>query len=80
MVKRSLRLLLALVGFVLVGWAVGAVSRSTLTAIDLRVLEHIAWHRTSGQIMLAHASSLVGSGYVVFPLTLICSAILYLRG
>jgi endonuclease/exonuclease/phosphatase (EEP) superfamily protein YafD/membrane-associated phospholipid phosphatase len=76
---RAFHLLLALLGFVLVGWAIGALCRAALTRTDLRFVVDIASDRTSGQIAAAHAFSLIGSGYVVFPATAICAVGLYLR-
>jgi undecaprenyl-diphosphatase len=77
---RAFRVLLALVGFVLVGWAAGAICRSALTGTDLPIVEDIASSRSTEQITASHVFSLIGSGYVVFPLALICCVTMYLRG
>jgi endonuclease/exonuclease/phosphatase (EEP) superfamily protein YafD/membrane-associated phospholipid phosphatase len=77
---RALHLLLALLGFVLIWWALGVLCRALLIGTDARVVDDIASDRTSGQIAAAHAFSFLGSAYVVFPLTAVCAAGLYLWG
>jgi undecaprenyl-diphosphatase len=73
-------LLLALVGFALLGWALGAICRSVFTASDLRIVQDVAASRTAWQTTGAHVLSFLGSGYVIYPLTLIFAAALYTRG
>jgi membrane-associated phospholipid phosphatase len=77
---RVTRLLIALLVLLLIGWGLGALCRSLLTTIDLRAVRDIASERTAAQTTVAHVLSWIGSGYVVFPLTLVCCAILYLGG
>jgi undecaprenyl-diphosphatase len=79
MAKTTVRQLLALSGFVLIGWALGAICRSELTPTDLRIVRDVAADRTSTQTAMWHAVSFICSGYVVFPLALVCCAILYRR-
>jgi undecaprenyl-diphosphatase len=74
------RLLIALLALVLVGWGLGVLSRYALSGTDLRAMHDVAFHRTPAQITIAHVFSWIGSGYVVFPLTLVCCAILLVRG
>jgi undecaprenyl-diphosphatase len=73
-------LLLALVAFVLLGWALGAICRSVFTASDLRIVQDVAASRTAWQTTAAHVFSFLGSGYVIYPLTVILAAALYTRG
>ena len=70
----------ALVGLIIVGWGVGAICRSALTGTDLRIVQDNASHRSAVEITLSHVFSFIGSGYVVFPLTVLCCVILYRQG
>lgn len=79
MVKTTIRLLLALFGFVLIGWGIGALCRAELTPTDLRIVQDVASQRTSTQTVVWHVVSFIGSGYVVFPLAFLCCARLYRR-
>ena len=76
---RATRLLIALLVLLLIGWGLGALCRSLLTTIDLRAVRDIASERTPAETTIAHALSWIG-GYVVFPLTVVCGAILYFAG
>jgi membrane-associated phospholipid phosphatase len=76
---QAVRLLLALVGFIVVGWGVGAICRSALTGVDLRIVQDIASGRSAAQITASNVFSFIGSGYIVFPLAALCCVILYLR-
>jgi membrane-associated phospholipid phosphatase len=80
MIDRSARLMIALLVLLLIWWVLGALCRSLLTTVDLRAVRDVASERTPAQTTMAHALSLIGSGYVVFPLTLVGCAILYLVG
>ena len=80
MIDRSERLVIALLVLLLIWWVLGALCRSLLTTVDLRAVRDVASERTPAQTTMAHALSLIGSGYVVFPLTLVGCAILYLVG
>jgi hypothetical protein len=80
MIDRSARLMIALLVLLLIWWVLGALCRSLLTTVDLRAVRDVAYERTPAQTTMAHAMSLIGSGYVVFPLTLVGCAILYLVG
>jgi membrane-associated phospholipid phosphatase len=80
MIDRIVRLLIALLVLVLIGWGLGILCRSLLTTIDLRAVRAVASERTPAQTTVAHVLSWIGSGYVIFPLTLVCCAILYLAG
>ena len=80
MIDRSARLVIALLVLLLIWWVLGALCRSLLTTVDLRAVRDVASERTPAQTTMAHALSWIGSGYVVFPLTLVGCAILYLVG
>jgi undecaprenyl-diphosphatase len=79
-IDRVVRLLIALLVLVLIGWGLGVFCRSMLTPIDLRAVRAVASERTPAQTTVAHTLSWIGSGYVVFPLTLVCCAMLHLAG
>src|SRR5512140_3749857 len=72
------RLLIALLVVLLIGWGLGAFCRSLLTTIDLHAVRAVAAERTPAQTTAAHVISWTGSGYVIFPVTLVCCAVLYL--
>jgi hypothetical protein len=80
MIDRIVRLLIALLVLVLIGWGLGILCRSLLTTIDLRAVRAVASERTPAQTTVAHVLSRIGSGYVIFPQMLVCCAILYLGG
>jgi undecaprenyl-diphosphatase len=73
-------MLIALLVLLVIGWGLGALCRSLLTTIDLHAVRDIASERTPAQTTIAHTLSWIGSGYVVFPLTFVCGAILYFGG
>ena len=79
MIDRSARLVIALLVLLLIWWVLGALCRSLLTTVDLRAVRDVASERTPAQTTMAHALSWIGSGYVVFPLTLVGCAILSRR-
>jgi hypothetical protein len=74
---QAVRLLLALVGFIVVGWG----GRRDLPLRAHRrgpgIVQDIASGRSAAQITASHVFSFIGSGYVVFPLTALCCVILY---
>ena len=71
MIDRSARLVIALLVLLLIWWVLGALCRSLLTTVDLRAVRDVASERTPAQTTMAQALSWIGSGYVVFPLTLV---------
>jgi undecaprenyl-diphosphatase len=79
-IGRATRLLIALLGLLLIGWGLGALSRWALTSSDLRVVQAVASSRTPAQITIARVFSWLGSGWVVFPLAALCSVVLAVRG
>jgi undecaprenyl-diphosphatase len=76
---RAARLLITFLAFLLFGWALGAVCTSVSGGLDLRVVRDIASDRTAAQVSAARVFSVIGSGYVVFPLAALSCLILALR-
>jgi len=70
----------ALAAFLLVGWGIGALVTSTLTASDLGAVRDVASDRTGAATVVAHVFSWIGSGYVVFPVALASCLLLYRQG
>jgi undecaprenyl-diphosphatase len=70
----------ALVLVLLIGWGLGELARATAQATDLAAVRDLAADRTATLTAVARALSLVGSGYVVFPLTLVAAAALFATG
>lgn len=69
----------ALAVLLLIGWAVGEVVKSAAPAADLDAVRDLAADRSAWLTTAAHALSLLGSGYVVFPLAAVCCALLLTR-
>lgn len=76
---RAMELAGLLVAFTLIGWGIGALVASTLTASDLEAVRDVASDRTSAATVVAHVFSWIGSGFVVFPVALLCGVGLYRR-
>jgi undecaprenyl-diphosphatase len=70
----------ALAVFLLVGWGIGALVTSTLTASDFDVVRDVASDRTAVATIVAHVFSWIGSGFVVFPAAVVCCVLLYRQG
>ncbi len=77
---RAIALTVALIAFLLVGWGLGQLARSGMQQSDLDLVRDTAAVRTSLLTAIAHGLSLMGSGYVIFPLTAACCALIYRRG
>lgn len=73
-------LVAALLALLLVGWSLGELARATAQTTDLSAVREMAADRTATLTSIAKALSLLGSGYVVFPLTLACAVALYAIG
>lgn len=69
-----------LLAFLVVGWALGELAKSTTTSSDLDAVRDLAGERTSLLTGAAHVLSFIGSGYVVYGLTLILGIVFYRRG
>lgn len=77
--ERSARALVAtLLVLLMVGWGLGELARSVAQTTDLTAVRDLAADRTPTLTAVARALSLVGSGYVVFPLALVVAAALFL--
>jgi undecaprenyl-diphosphatase len=50
-----------------IGWALGRLAVATVNATDLHLVRDVAAHRSAALTWLAHALSLLGSGFVLFP-------------
>jgi undecaprenyl-diphosphatase len=77
---RAARLVLGLVGFVLVGWAVGALWTSVVGSGELEVIREIADQRSAGLTAAARVVTWAGSAFVLVPLALICCVALFRAG
>jgi undecaprenyl-diphosphatase len=69
-----------LVVLLLIGWGLGALAQSSTTSADLDAVRDVAAQRRGALTAFAHVLSFVGSGYVVFPLALVCCVAFYRRG
>lgn len=78
--SRAGMLVSAIVVLLLAGWGAGEVSSSFLQAGDLDVVRDLAARRTPVLIVSASVLSIAGSVVVVFPLTVVCCALLYRGG
>jgi undecaprenyl-diphosphatase len=76
----AVRLAVALIALLLIGWGLGELARSVAQPSDLDLVRDTAAERTSLLTAIAHGLSLMGSGYVIFPLAAACSALLYRGG
>ena len=76
---RAATLVGLLVAFILVGWGVGALVTSALTPADLYAVRDVAADRTAAATVVARVFSWIGSGFVVFPVALVCCLTLYRR-
>ncbi len=76
---RAMQLAGLLVTFVLIGWGIGALVTSTLTSADLDAVRDVASDRAATATAVAHVFSWIGSGFVVVPVALICSVMMYRR-
>jgi undecaprenyl-diphosphatase len=76
----AVRLVGGLIVLLLIGWGLGALAQSSSTSADLDVVQDIAAQRGAVATAVAHALSFVGSGYVVFPLAVVCCVAFYRRG
>lgn len=64
----------------LVGWALGELSESALTSVDLEVVQGVAAHRTSSLTAIAHPLSALGAWYVITPLAVLSCVLLFRQG
>lgn len=78
--SQGLLLLLALIGFVVVGWGLGELCRSTVASPDLEAVRSLAADQTSALTTVAHAFSAMAGGYVITPLAVISFVVLFWRG
>lgn len=69
-----------LLALLVIGWALGELAKSTATSSDLDAVRDLASERTSLLTGAAHALAFIGSGYVVYGLTLILAVVFYGRG
>ena len=76
----AVALVVSACGLLLVGWGLGALARSFTQPVDLDAVQTVATHRTGSLTAAARALSLVGSGYIVFPLAAILGVGLYCVG
>lgn len=74
---EALALAATLVVLVLIGWGLGEIARATAQPADLIAVRDLAADRTTTLTAIARALSLVGSGYVVFSLTLVAVVVLF---
>lgn len=72
----ALTLVAAFLLLLLLGWAAGVAVRTATQANDLDVVRDLGSVRSPSLTAAARALSLLGSGYVVVPLTLACSLLL----
>jgi undecaprenyl-diphosphatase len=74
------RLVLGLLAFVLVGWAVGAVWTSVVGSGELEAMRNIADQRSAGLTAVARAVTWAGSAFVLVPLAVVCCLVLVRAG
>jgi undecaprenyl-diphosphatase len=74
------RLLLGLVAFVLVGWAVGALWTSIVESGELGVIREVAGERSAGLTAAARVVTWAGSAFVLVPLAVVCCLVLVRAG
>jgi membrane-associated phospholipid phosphatase len=77
---RALALLIAWIALLLVAWGLGALTVATTRTLDLHAVRDLASDRSATLTAAAHALSFIGSGYVVLPLAVVITVLLYLRG
>ena len=75
--RAALHLMAALIALLLIGWGLGALVRATTQTVDLSAVRDLAADRTPFLTTAARALSVIGSGYVMLPLALLCSVVLY---
>ncbi len=80
MSHRGHALLLGLVVFVLVGWAVGALWTSIVGSGELEVVRDIAARALGGLTDVAKVVTWAGSAFLLVPLALICCVVLFRAG
>lgn len=74
------RLVLGLLAFVLVGWALGALWTSVVGSSELETMRNIAEERSAGLTAVARAVTWAGSAFVLVPLALVCCLVLVRAG
>lgn len=78
--RAAVGLVAALGSLLLIFWGLGELARTAAQGADLGAVRDLAAERTAPLTAAMRALSLVGSGYVVFPLTVAAAAGLFLRG
>lgn len=74
---RSARLILAFVLLLLIGWGLGELAVAVTQASDLDSVRDVAAERTATLTVIAWIFTTIGSGYVMFPLTIVAAVVLY---
>jgi undecaprenyl-diphosphatase len=73
----------ALIGWlvlILAGWGLGALTVATTRSPDLHAVRDLVSDRTAPLTAVAHGLSFIGSGYVIIPLALVITIVLFTRG
>lgn len=70
------RLVLGLVAFVLVGWAVGELWTAIVGSIDLEAVHDVAGERSAGLTAAARIVTWAGSAFLLVPLAVVCCLVL----
>lgn len=78
--RASVGLSAVLVVLLLVFWGLGELARNAATTADLAAVRDLAADRTPTLTTIMRALSLIGSGYVVYPLTVAVGAALLISG
>jgi undecaprenyl-diphosphatase len=72
-------LLIGWIALVLAGWGLGELSVSAARGADVDAVKDVAADRTGLLTAVAHVLSFIGSGYVIVPLAVLITVVLYAR-
>ncbi|HJS93846.1 MAG TPA: phosphatase PAP2 family protein [Solirubrobacteraceae bacterium] len=75
--SELIRLTLGFILLLLIGWGLGELAVSVTQASDLDAVRDVAAERTAALTVIAWILTTIGSGYVMFPLTIVVAVVLY---
>ena len=78
--SEVIRLILVFVLLLVIGWGLGELAVAATQASDLDSVRDVAAERTATLTVIARILTTIGSGYVMFPLTIVAAVVLYARG
>jgi undecaprenyl-diphosphatase len=75
--SEVIRLVFGFVLLLLIGWGLGELAVSATQASDLDAVRDVAAERTAALTVIARIFTTIGSGYVMFPLTIVLAVVFY---